>query len=364
MSKDKKEEAAPSAKEAKDTNRAARIAAIKAFQEKVHKKLGSDEILIMGNERKSHKVDVISTGSISLDVALGVGGLPRGRIVEIYGPEASGKTTTTLSIIAQAQKAGLFCGFVDAEQALDVSYAKKLGVKFDESLLLCQPNSGEQGLQMATEMCESGNFDVVIVDSVAALTPQKEIDGEVGDQFMGLQARMMGQALRKLVAPVKNNNVLLIFINQLRMKIGVMFGSPETTPGGEGLKFYASVRMRVSKMKGKEDSLQVKLANDDGTFRTVDGYKMRVSINKNKLAVLAENVEVPILDNMGIYLPIDLFSAAKTLEVIENKAGRTHTFGDRVISTKSEGEAFAEFVKDKKLMADVEKAVRAKVLAG
>lgn len=353
----KEKDAVPAAKEGKDE----RSKALKAFMEVAHKKHGDGELLIMGNEKRAVVVDVISTGSISLDSALGIGGMPRGRIVEIFGPEASGKTTTTLSIIAEAQKKGLACGFVDAEQALDVSYAKKLGVKFDDSLMYCQPNSGEQALQIVKEMCESGLFGCIVVDSVAALTPQKEIDGEIEDQSMGLQARMMGKAMRVLTAPVSKNNVLLVFINQIREKIGVMYGDPTTTTGGKALPFYASVRLRVSKMGGKDDKLEVDLAGEkegDPT-RRVSGYKMKVMIKKNKMSAPHEEVQIPILFGVGIYAPLDIFSAGVETEVIKIE-GRTHTFGDRVLG-KSSADALKAIQDDVKLQKEIEKALRARL---
>jgi recombination protein RecA len=221
----------------------------------IEKQFGKGSIMRMNETQINNDLQVISTGSLTLDMALGVGGLPRGRVVEIFGPESSGKTTLCLSVVAEAQKLGGVCAYIDAENALDVVYARKLGVKVDD-LLISQPDTGEQALEIADMLVRSGGIDVIVVDSVAALTPKAELEGEMGDSHMGLQARLMSQALRKLTANIKRTNTLVIFINQIRMKIGVMFGSPETTTGGNALKFYASVRLdirRTGAIKKGED---------------------------------------------------------------------------------------------------------------
>lgn len=354
MSKEKSAE--PTAD--KDNSRAARLARLEDYKAKIIKKYDSDAGLItVGNLSKQQMtVEAVSTGSLMLDDALGVGGFARGRITEIMGPEASGKTTLTLCAIAQAQSQGNICAFIDAEQALDVVYAKKLGVKF-EHLVYVSPDSGEQALQIAKDLAESGDIDMIIIDSVAALTPQKEIDGEIGDATMGAQARMMGQGLRTLVAPVKKNNVVMIFINQLRMKIGVMFGSPETTTGGEALKFYASLRLRVSKLGSAADKLEVNLPNDKGEVVAVEGYNMNVIFKKNKFNPTQEALKIPILANRGIYKPFDLFLHALETGVI-TKSGNSYAFEEKVFSTKSKDAAVLAFVQDADLQKRVEKKVR------
>jgi recombination protein RecA len=335
-----------------------RLAKLADFESVMLKKYG-DEILQNGGVKKEIKVDTITTGAISLDVALGVGGLPKGRVVEIYGPEASGKTTVTLQVIAQAQRQGGICGFVDAEQALDVSYAKLLGVKFDETLQIASPEYGEQALDLVRHMAESGAFDVIVLDSVAALVPKAEIEATEGIEknvAMGLMARNMSKALRILTPIAKQNNVLIIFINQTREKIGVMYGSPETTTGGNSLKFYASVRLRVRKSSEK---ISLKVNGEEK-----DGYKMVVKIVKNKLNSPQEDVELPIIYGMGIDSNFDLFSAAKALEVIKI-AGRTHTFaakdGERVLG-KSSDEALQMVRSDEALSKEIDKAVRKQML--
>ena len=245
--------------------------ALEAALTQIERAFGKGSIMKLGQRETATAADVVSTGSLSLDIALGIGGLPRGRVVEVYGPESSGKTTLTLSIIAEMQKLGGTAAFIDAEHALDPQYAGKLGVKVDE-LLISQPDNGEQALEIADMLVRSGSVDVVVVDSVAALTPRAEIEGEMGEPQMGLQARLMSQALRKLTANIKRSNTLVIFINQIRMKIGVMFGNPETTTGGNALKFYSSVRMDIRRIgaikKGDE----------------VLGNQTRVKVVKNKVA--------------------------------------------------------------------------------
>src|SRR5512136_1281461 len=237
----------------------------------IEKQFGKGSVMRLGDAAATYDVEAVSTGSLGLDIALGVGGLPRGRVVEVYGPESSGKTTLTLQVIAEMQKLGGTCAFIDAEHALDVQYAQKLGVRL-EDLLISQPDTGEQALEIADALVRSGSVDLIVIDSVAALTPKAEIEGEMGDSLPGLQARLMSQALRKLTATIKRTNCLVIFINQIRMKIGVMFGNPETTTGGNALKFYASVRLDIRRVgaikKGEE----------------VIGSETRVKVVKNKVA--------------------------------------------------------------------------------
>lgn len=291
--------------------------ALAAALGQIEKQFGKGSIMRMGDSTVSRDIEAVSTGSLGLDMALGIGGLPRGRIVEIYGPESSGKTTLTLHVIAEAQKAGGTAAFVDAEHALDPIYAEKLGVDID-NLLVSQPDTGEQALEITDALVRSGAVDVVVVDSVAALTPKAEIEGDMGDSHVGLQARLMSQALRKLTANIKRTNTLVIFINQIRMKIGVMFGSPETTTGGNALKFYASVRLdirRIGAIKKGEEVL---------------GNETRVKVVKNKVAPPFKQVEFDILYGQGISREGEIIDMGVQEKLIE-KSGSWYSYNGNKI---------------------------------
>src|SRR6187401_1336433 len=280
-----------------------KLKALKLTIDKIEKDYGKGSVMMM-NEKGIHEMEVVSTGSIGLDVALGIGGLPRGRVVEIYGPESSGKTTIATHVIAQAQKKGGMCAIIDAEHAFDSAYAKKLGVDVD-NLLISQPDYGEQGLEIADRLILSGALDVVVIDSVAALVPKGELEGEMGDSKMGLQARLMSQALRKLTATINKTNTICIFINQLREKIGVMFGNPETTTGGNALKFYASVRLDIRRMA------QIK----DGEEAV--GNRVKVKVVKNKVAPPFKQVEFDIMYGEGISKNGELIDLGSKVGVVE-----------------------------------------------
>jgi recombination protein RecA len=310
----------------------------------IEKQFGKGSVMRMGDGTSIRDIEAISTGSIGLDVALGIGGLPKGRVVEIYGPESSGKTTLTLQVIAEAQKVGGTAAFIDAEHALDPNYAGKLGVNVDE-LLVSQPDTGEQALEITDMLVRSGAVDIIVIDSVAALTPKAEIEGEMGDSHMGLQARLMSQALRKLTGNIKRSNVMVIFINQIRMKIGVMFGSPETTTGGNALKFYASVRLDIRRIgaikKGDE----------------VVGNQTRVKVVKNKVSPPFKQAEFEILYGEGISRLGELIDLGVQNDIV-NKAGSWYSYGDDRIGQGKDNAR--EFLKEHPEMADeIEKRVRA-----
>ncbi|OGT53918.1 MAG: recombinase RecA [Gammaproteobacteria bacterium RIFCSPHIGHO2_12_FULL_41_15] len=322
--------------------------ALSAALIQIERQFGKGSVMRLGDPAYRQNIDVISTGSIGLDVALGVGGLPRGRVVEIYGPESSGKTTLTLQTIAECQKKGGTAAFVDAEHALDPVYAKKLGVNVDD-LLVSQPDTGEQALEITDMLVRSGAVEVVVVDSVAALTPKAEIEGEMGDSHMGLQARLMSQALRKLTANIKRSNTLVIFINQIRMKIGVMFGSPETTTGGNALKFYASVRLdirRIGAIKKGDEIL---------------GNETRVKVVKNKVAPPFRNTEFDILYGEGISREGELIDLGVANGIVD-KSGAWYSYnGDRIGQGKDNAR---NFLKEHPEIADtIDRAIRETLMA-
>ena len=300
--------------------------ALAAALGQIEKQFGKGSIMRLG-DNKALNIESISTGSLSLDIALGIGGLPTGRVVEIYGPESSGKTTLTLEVIAQAQKAGKVCAFVDAEHALDPQYAAKLGVNVDD-LLVSQPDTGEQALEICDMLTRSGAVDVIVVDSVAALTPRAEIEGEMGDTHVGLQARLMSQALRKLTANIKSANCLVIFINQIRMKIGVMFGSPETTTGGNALKFYSSVRLDIRRIGAVKEGDEVV------------GNETRVKVVKNKVAPPFKQAEFQIIYGQGISKHGELVELGVKHKLVE-KAGAWYSYqGNRMGQGKANSMKF------------------------
>jgi len=321
--------------------------ALSAALSQIEKQFGKGAVMRMGDVSAIRDIDVVSTGSLGLDVALGIGGLPRGRVVEVYGPESSGKTTLALQVIAEAQKAGGTAAVVDAEHALDPGYAEKLGVNVDE-LLVSQPDTGEQALEITDMLVRSGSIDVVVVDSVAALTPKAEIEGDMGDSHMGLQARLMSQALRKLTGNIKRSNTMVIFINQIRMKIGVMFGNPETTTGGNALKFYASVRLDIRRIgaikKGDE----------------IVGNETRVKVVKNKMAPPFKQAEFQILYGEGISLEGELIDLGVKHDIVD-KSGAWYSYGKERIGQGKEN--VREFLKQNPDIAnEIEARLRAELL--
>ena len=318
--------------------------ALDAALSQIERAFGKGSIMKLGKNDRSMDVDTVSTGSLSLDIALGIGGLPRGRVVEIYGPESSGKTTLALHCLAEAQKKGGICAFIDAEHALDPIYARKLGVNVDE-LLISQPDTGEQALEIADTLVRSGAIDVLVVDSVAALVPRAELEGEMGDQLPGLQARLMSQALRKLTASINKSNTMVIFINQIRMKIGVMYGSPETTTGGNALKFYASVRLdirRIGVIKERDE---------------VVGNQTRVKVVKNKLAPPFKQVEFDIMYGEGISKVGEIIDLGVKAGVVE-KSGAWYSYdSERIGQGRENAKTFLKANPD--IASKIEAAIRA-----
>ena len=321
--------------------------ALAAALGQIEKQFGKGSVMRLGDGGVVRDIESISTGSIGLDVALGIGGLPRGRVIEIYGPEASGKTTLTLQVVAEAQKIGGTAAFVDAEHALDPNYAEKLGVNVDE-LLVSQPDTGEQALEITDMLVRSGAIDIIVIDSVAALTPKAEIEGEMGDSHMGLQARLMSQALRKLTANINRSNTMVVFINQIRMKIGVMFGSPETTTGGNALKFYSSVRLDIRRIgaikKGDE----------------VIGNQTRVKVVKNKVSPPFKMAEFEILYGHGISREGEIIDLGVQHGIVD-KAGSWYSYGEDRIGQGKEN--VREFLKQNpKIAEEIEARIRAELL--
>merc|ERR1711907_134073 len=308
---------------------------------------GKGSVMKLG-EKRAMDIESVSTGSLSLDLALGIGGLPKGRIIEIYGPESSGKTTLALQVVAEAQKAGGICAFVDAEHAMDPVYAKKLGVKTEE-LLISQPDTGEQALEITDTLIKSGSMSVLVVDSVAALTPRAEIEGDMGDHHVGLQARLMSQALRKLTGSISRTNTMVIFINQIRMKIGVMFGNPETTSGGNALKFYSSVRMDIRRIGAIKDKDQI------------IGNTTRVKVIKNKVAPPFKVVEFDLMYGKGISKNGELIDLGAKADIIE-KSGAWYAYkGEKIGQGKENAKLYLE--KNPNIADEIEKAVREKARA-
>ena len=313
----------------------------------IDQNFGKGSVMRLG-QQEALDIEAISTGSLSLDLALGIGGLPKGRIIEIYGPESSGKTTLALQVVAEAQKTGGICAFVDAEHAMDPAYAKKLGVKTDE-LLISQPDTGEQALEITDTLIKSGSVSVLVVDSVAALTPKAELEGEMGDHHVGLQSRLMSQALRKITGSVAKSNTMVIFINQIRMKIGVMFGNPETTSGGNALKFYSSVRMDIRRIGAIKDKDQI------------IGNTTRVKVIKNKVAPPFKVVEFDLMYGKGISKNGELIDLGAKADIIE-KSGAWYAYkGEKIGQGKENAKLYLE--KNPNVAEEIEKAVREKANA-
>ncbi len=318
--------------------------ALNAAISQIDDNFGKGSVMRLG-QQQAMDVESISTGSLSLDLALGIGGLPKGRVIEIYGPESSGKTTLALQVVAEAQKAGGICGFVDAEHALDPVYAKKLGVKTDD-LLISQPDTGEQALEIADTLIKSGSLSVLVIDSVAALTPKAELEGEMGDHHVGLQSRLMSQALRKLTGSISKSNTMVIFINQIRMKIGVMFGNPETTSGGNALKFYSSVRMDIRRIGAIKDKEQI------------IGNSTRVKVVKNKVAPPFKVVEFDLMYGKGISKTGELIDLGAKADIVE-KSGAWYAYkGEKIGQGKENAKLYLE--QNPKAAAEIEMAIREK----
>jgi recombination protein RecA len=321
--------------------------ALKAALSQIDKQFGKGSVMFLGDDNAQTDIESVSTGSLSLDIALGIGGLPRGRVIEIYGPESSGKTTLSLHVISEMQKIGGTAAFIDAEHALDPQYAKRLGVQTDE-LLISQPDTGEQALEIADMLVRSGGVDIVVVDSVAALTPKAEIEGEMGASHMGLQARLMSQALRKLTSNIKKTNTMVIFINQLRMKIGVMFGNPETTTGGNALKFYASVRLdirRIGAIKKGDEIL---------------GNETRVKVLKNKVAPPFKQAEFQILYNKGISRESEIIDLGVSQGLVEKSGAWYSINGERIGQGKDNAREY--LIENKDLSQKIETQIRDKLM--
>ena len=331
--------------DATDKNKSERAKALAAAIAQIEKQFGKGSIMRMGENDVAPDIQVVSTGSLGLDMALGVGGLPRGRVVEIYGPESSGKTTLTLQVIAEMQKLGGVCAFVDAEHALDTQYAQKLGVSLQD-LLISQPDTGEQALEIVDALVRSGSVDLIVVDSVAALTPKAEIEGDMGDSLPGLQARLMSQALRKLTGTINRTNTLVIFINQIRMKIGVMFGSPETTTGGNALKFYSSVRLdirRVGSLKKGDE---------------VVGSETKVKVVKNKVAPPFKQANFDIMYGAGISREGEILDIGSENDIVE-KSGAWYSYnGDRIGQGRDNAREFLK--QNPEISLEIENKVREK----
>ena len=310
----------------------------------IEKSYGKGSIMMLGKKDHDINVEIFSTGSLGLDIALGTGGLPKGRVVEIYGPEASGKTSLTLHVIAEAQKTGATCAFIDAEHALDPTYAKKLGVNIDE-LLISQPDTGEQALEITDTLIKSESVDLIIIDSVAALVPRAELEGEMGDSLPGLQARLMSQALRKLTSSISKTNTMVIFINQLRMKIGVMFGSPETTTGGNALKFYSSVRLDIRRIGAIKDK------------DVITGNQTRVKVVKNKMAPPFKQVEFDIMYGQGISKVGEIIDLGSQADIIE-KSGAWYAYnGEKIGQGRENSKRF--LLENPAILDEIEAKIRA-----
>lgn len=323
--------------------RADRQKALDAALTQIERAFGKGSVMRLGQRENAIEIEVVSTGSLGLDIALGIGGLPKGRIIEVFGPESSGKTTLALHIVAEAQKNGGTCAFVDAEHALDPSYAKKLGVNLDE-VLISQPDTGEQALEIADTLVRSGAIDVLVIDSVAALVPKAELEGEMGDSHMGLQARLMSQALRKLTGSISKTGCMVIFINQIRQKIGVMFGNPETTTGGNALKFYASVRLDIRRVGAIKDR------------DTVTGNQTRIKVVKNKMAPPFRVVDVDIMYGEGISKMGEIIDLGVKANVVE-KSGSWYSYGSQRIGQGRE--AAKNFLRENtEICVQIERAIR------